>query len=106
MYSYAWRCWSCCCESQTKCSQLKRPAEMISSPSITSAAHACAWPYSLIASSIAITSMRWEEGTADADGELQGVPAVLFAIVAPGAGSKIYPAVFAESDASSMLPTP
>ncbi len=38
--------------------------------------------------------------------ELQGVPAVLFAIVAPGAGSKIYLAVFTESDASSMLPTP
>ena len=38
--------------------------------------------------------------------ELQRVPAVLFAIVAPGAGSKIYPTVFTESDACSMFPTP
>src|SRR5215469_559784 len=42
----------------------------------------------------------------DADGEFQGVPTILLAIGTPYAGSEINPAVFTESDARSLLPTP
>src|SRR5260221_4944172 len=48
----------------------------------------------------------WLRFFSDSYGKLQSVPAVLFAIGAPGAGSKIDPAVFTQSDARSLLPTP
>src|SRR5947208_216800 len=48
----------------------------------------------------------WFRLVVDANGELQRVPSVLFAITASGAGSEIHPSLFPEPDTGGPFPAP